>query len=88
MLRCPTDDTLDLLDKALLRDTANKRPRLTPPSLGRSIAWLADRRRDPTPINTSTLHGRPVVPYGSRNGRCFEAYGVPGNERQAEPANA
>jgi hypothetical protein len=31
----------------------NKRPRLTPPSLGRSIAWLADRRRDPTPINKS-----------------------------------
>jgi ribose transport system substrate-binding protein len=29
----------------------NKRPRLTPPSLGRSIAWLADRRRDPAPIN-------------------------------------
>ncbi len=29
-----------------------KRPRLTPPLLGRSIAWLADRRRDPTPINT------------------------------------
>jgi hypothetical protein len=29
----------------------NKRPRLPPPSLGRSIAWLADRRRDPTPIN-------------------------------------
>ena len=28
-----------------------KRPRLPPPSLGRSIAWLADRRRDPTPIN-------------------------------------
>jgi hypothetical protein len=28
-----------------------KRPRLTPPLLGRSIAWLADRRRDPTPIN-------------------------------------
>jgi hypothetical protein len=24
---------------------------LTPPSLGRSIAWVADRRRDPTPIN-------------------------------------
>jgi hypothetical protein len=30
----------------------NKRPRLTPPSLGGSIAWLADRRRDPTPTNT------------------------------------
>jgi hypothetical protein len=29
----------------------NRRPRLPPPSLGRSIAWLADRRRDPTPIN-------------------------------------
>jgi hypothetical protein len=31
---------------------ANKRPRLTRPSLGRSIAWLADRHRDPTPINS------------------------------------
>jgi transposase-like protein len=30
----------------------NKRPRLTPPSLSRSIAWRADRRRDPAPINT------------------------------------
>jgi hypothetical protein len=30
----------------------NKRPRMTPPPLGRSIAQLADRRRDPTPINT------------------------------------
>jgi raffinose/stachyose/melibiose transport system permease protein len=30
----------------------NKRPRLTPPSLDRSKAWLANRRRDPTPINT------------------------------------
>jgi Periplasmic binding protein domain len=34
------------------RDTiVTERPRLTPPLLGRSIAWLADRRRDPTPIN-------------------------------------
>jgi hypothetical protein len=31
--------------------TVNKHSSLTPPSLGRSIAWLADRRRDPTPIN-------------------------------------
>jgi DNA-binding transcriptional LysR family regulator len=30
----------------------NKRSRLTLPSLGRSIAWLPDRRRDPTPINS------------------------------------
>src|ERR1035437_168178 len=29
----------------------NKHPRLTPPLLCRSIAWLADRRRDPTPTN-------------------------------------
>jgi len=27
-----------------------------PRSLGRSIAWLADRRRDPTPINTFTIY--------------------------------
>jgi hypothetical protein len=33
----------------------NKRSKLTPPSLGRSMAWLADRRRDPMPINTSTI---------------------------------
>jgi hypothetical protein len=36
----------------LLQDvTVTKRPRLPPPLFGRSIAWLADRRRDPTPIN-------------------------------------
>ena len=29
----------------------NKRSKLTPPSLGRSMAWLADRRRNPMPIN-------------------------------------
>jgi hypothetical protein len=29
----------------------NKRPRVTPSPLGRSIAYLADRRRDPRPIN-------------------------------------
>jgi aryl-alcohol dehydrogenase-like predicted oxidoreductase len=40
-----TQDELRQLD-------VNKRPRLTPPSLGRSIAWPADRRRDPTPINS------------------------------------
>jgi winged helix-turn helix protein len=43
------------LERALSEDPrpgVNKRPRLTPPSLGRSIAWLADRRRDPTPINS------------------------------------
>ena len=30
----------------------NKRPRVTPPPLDRSIAYLADRRWDPTPINS------------------------------------
>jgi hypothetical protein len=34
--------------------TVNKRPKLTPPSFGISMAWLADRRRDPTPINITT----------------------------------
>jgi hypothetical protein len=29
-----------------------KRPRLTPPPLGRSMAWPADRRRDPASINS------------------------------------
>jgi tetratricopeptide (TPR) repeat protein len=33
----------------------NKRSKLTPPSLGRSMAWLADRRRDPMPINTHAI---------------------------------
>jgi hypothetical protein len=33
----------------------NRRSRLTPPSLGRSIAWLADRRRDPMPINILSM---------------------------------
>ena len=33
-------------------------PRLPPPSLGRSIAWLADRRRDPTPINKQNRYAR------------------------------
>jgi acetamidase/formamidase len=35
-----------------LNVAVNKRSRLTPPSLGRSMAWLADRRRDPMPINS------------------------------------
>jgi hypothetical protein len=30
----------------------NRRRRVTPPSLGGSTAWRADRRRDPAPINT------------------------------------
>ena len=30
----------------------NMRPTVTPLQLDRSIAWLADRRRDPTPSNT------------------------------------
>ena len=34
----------------------NKHPRLTPPLLFRSIAWLADRRRGPTSTNTGRLH--------------------------------
>jgi hypothetical protein len=41
--------------------TVNKRSKLTPPSLGRSMAWLADRRRDPMPINTTF---RPLWPLG------------------------
>jgi hypothetical protein len=39
--------------------SVDKRPRLTPPSFGRSIAWLADRHRDPTPINTWLLNAAP-----------------------------
>ena len=40
----------------MLRSAVNKRPTLTPSLLDRSIAWLADRRRDPTPINTFTIY--------------------------------
>ncbi len=36
--------------------TVNRRPTLTPRSPGRSITWLADRRREPTPINTLDQH--------------------------------
>jgi hypothetical protein len=47
----------------------NKRSRLTPPSLGRSMAWLADRQRDPMPINTrccaSRASARALWPTGS-----------------------
>jgi enoyl-CoA hydratase/carnithine racemase len=39
----------------------SKRSRLTPPSLGRSIAWLADRRRDPTPINSRKKRKSSVI---------------------------
>lgn len=33
----------------------NRRPRLTPPNVGRSIGWSADRRSDPTPIDSHGL---------------------------------
>jgi hypothetical protein len=37
----------------------NKRPRVPPSPLGRSIASVADRRRDPRPINNSSCgYGR------------------------------
>jgi hypothetical protein len=53
----PTDTRLlsrarEILVRLAPRHGVNMRPRLTPPSLGRSIAWLADQRRDPTPINS------------------------------------
>jgi len=38
--------------------SVNKRSKLTPPSLGKSTAWLADRRRDPVPINTPDAFSR------------------------------
>jgi hypothetical protein len=46
----------DLLTKAETVTVAavNKRPRLTPPPLRRSIAWLADPRRDPAPISSAS----------------------------------
>jgi hypothetical protein len=68
----------------------NKRPRLTPPSnrkprspwtgarrpsLGRSIAWLADRRRDPTPIDTRCPE---------RSGLTPEAGGIKNNSFRDE----
>lgn len=40
-----------LVESGIRRLVVNKRPKLTPPSFGISMAWLADRRRDPTPIN-------------------------------------
>jgi hypothetical protein len=38
----------------------NRRPRLTPPSLGGSIAWLVSRRRDPTPINKEEIFAKAI----------------------------
>lgn len=35
-----------------------RRPRVTLPSAGRSIAWLADGRRDPKPINKQARAAR------------------------------
>jgi adenylate cyclase len=48
------------------RPTVNRRPTLTPRSLGRSITWLANRRRDPTPINSLVRPlPRPAVAAGN-----------------------
>src|ERR1700691_1976516 len=47
------------MDFALI--PVNKRPRLTPRSFGRSMAWLADRRQDPMPINRFAIEGYPLV---------------------------
>jgi hypothetical protein len=52
----------------------NKRPRLTPPWLDRSIAWLADRRRDPTPINTGALLHRVEMRLRGLQVGSFEAF--------------
>ena len=54
------DALLSTATYAVRVEAANKRPRFTPPSLGRSLAWLANRRRDPTPINTGARPGRRV----------------------------
>ena len=40
---------------AMVLSSVNKRPKVTPPSLGGSIAKRADRLRDPTPIYTGEL---------------------------------
>jgi hypothetical protein len=48
------------------RCSVNKRPRLTPRSFGRSMAWLADRHGDPTPINILRDCGRRL-----HHARCF-----------------
>ena len=52
------------------RPHVKKRPRLTPPPLGRSIAWLADRRRDPAPIYRSN-GVRPFRPALRRHRKLF-----------------
>jgi hypothetical protein len=54
---------------SIWRWTANKRSRLTPPSLGRLTAWLADRRRNPMSINS---HGnrRPPGDLRIRPAKC------------------
>ena len=68
----------------------NKRPRLTPRSLGRSIPWLADRRRAPTPINNpaaapsmnSDQQLRPEAPVGHRQPRADQ---VPSEKNLMNP---
>ena len=46
----------------------NKLPMVTPQSLGGSIAWRADRRRDPTPVNIRRLvRAIPAPDYSARS---------------------
>jgi hypothetical protein len=55
-LKCPPETVGDFASElgelGVWRQPVNKPPRLPPPSLDRSKAWLANRRRDPTPINS------------------------------------
>src|SRR5262245_36071936 len=56
---CP--NSLEPPAPAETRESVNRRSSLTPPSLDRSIAWLADRRRDPTSVDSNPVQiGKPT----------------------------
>jgi hypothetical protein len=75
------------------RPRVNKRPRLASPSLGRSIAWLADRRRGPTPINNRALDQTQEVdcsrspPFSKTNRSRANQRGAPLNKSKSPPAS-
>jgi hypothetical protein len=65
----------------------NKRPRLPPLSLGRSISWLADRRRDPTPIDSSTPSVQVALPDPALRRRIWlPSYAADGGAGQSQSA--
>jgi hypothetical protein len=81
-------ENLALLRKRLAESHVNKRPRLPPSSLCRSIAWLAYRRRDPTPTNTMPAASNGVLAGNAgwgcecpHHGYLFFAWGQTGGIR-------